>query len=260
MTPWLSGKARSRKDFYGGSNPLGVTIEKHCERNAFLISTIQTFSSTFVTQLNYYRMIKYSTLLFSLVFSIFQTCLGQLKVEWSKSLGSIGEFYAGIEDSDGNMVLVGEANNQEAEHYAVRDFSILKVNQLGDLMWQQHFGGSGIDVAVSVCESSDKGYVFVGNSSSKDGDIPKNHGVEDLVAAKYSNSGKLVWKFVYGGSGVDNARKIIATSDGGFAIVGTSDSKDKDVSVNYGDVDCWVLKLSCQRHERMGNKHWRFWC
>ena len=50
----------------------------------------------------------------------------------------------------------------------------------------------------------------------------------------------LTWERTYGGSDNDEARSLIQTTDGGYALAGATSSK------GAGDVDFWVIKLDHQ--------------
>ena len=52
------------------------------------------------------------------------------------------------------------------------------------------------------------------------------------------------WQRCLGGSGDDEAKCMIQTSDGGYAVVGYNSSKDGDVKGSLGKKDAWIVKLS----------------
>ena len=52
------------------------------------------------------------------------------------------------------------------------------------------------------------------------------------------------WAVNYGGTGEDRANDLIQTSDGGYLVVGTTSSRNNDVSENKGGKDIWLVKLS----------------
>ena len=52
----------------------------------------------------------------------------------------------------------------------------------------------------------------------------------------------IAWQNTYGGTGDDTARSIIQTADGGYIIVGNTDSNDFDVLFSHGDTDGWLVK------------------
>ncbi|WP_420603387.1 hypothetical protein [Flagellimonas sp.] len=64
--------------------------------------------------------------------------------------------------------------------------------------------------------------------------------------------GEVDWIKNYGGSGEDTAQKVIQTTDGGYAVLGFSNSTDGDITGKATDVnDYWLLKLDAD-----GNLQW----
>jgi hypothetical protein len=64
--------------------------------------------------------------------------------------------------------------------------------------------------------------------------------------------GETEWVKNFGGSGEDTAQAIIATSDGGYAVLGYSNSTDGDLTDKSTEVnDYWLLKLNAD-----GNLQW----
>ncbi len=62
----------------------------------------------------------------------------------------------------------------------------------------------------------------------------------------------MIWEKTYGGSGFDAAQAVVASSDGGYFVVGNSKSSDKDASINYGENDLWMIKTDAE-----GNLVWQ---
>ncbi|SNY95126.1 hypothetical protein [Flagellimonas pacifica] len=64
--------------------------------------------------------------------------------------------------------------------------------------------------------------------------------------------GEVDWIKNFGGSGEDTAQKIIQTTDGGYAVLGFSNSTDGDIAEKTTNVnDYWLLKLDAE-----GNLQW----
>jgi hypothetical protein len=66
-----------------------------------------------------------------------------------------------------------------------------------------------------------------------------------LLTFVYSQSQipKIQWEKKFGGSKNEKAKSIQVTEDGGYVIVGTTNSKDGDFSRNHGKEDIWIFKL-----------------
>lgn len=105
-------------------------------------------------------------------------------------------------------------------------------------------GGTGIDIANCIRQTSDGGYIVAGESSSNDGDVSFNYGQTDYWIVKLSSSGTIQWQKSYGGSNFDKAYSIAQTTDGGYIIAGETDSNDGNVSGLHGLQDFWIIKVS----------------
>ena len=106
------------------------------------------------------------------------------------------------------------------------------------------FGGSKNDGARSVISTDDGGYAVLGFSQSNDGDITDKPTAQyDYWLLKFNANDELQWQKTYGGSNDDRGEKIIQTTDGGYALIGSSKSSDEDASENAGFQDIWILKL-----------------
>ena len=67
----------------------------------------------------------------------------------------------------------------------------------------------------------------------------------DILLTKTNAEGNEEWFKIYGGSSYDKASDLIATNDGGYAIVGSTSSYGK------GNYDIYVIKVN-----RMGKEEW----
>lgn len=107
------------------------------------------------------------------------------------------------------------------------------------------FGGSKNDSFQSIINSTDGGYAILGFTQSNDDDITdKTDESFDYLLLKFSSDDTLQWSKTFGGSEDDRGAEVIATNDGGFAILGYSKSSDGDVYENNGDQDFWIVKIS----------------
>ncbi|UCH14681.1 MAG: hypothetical protein JSV22_01650, partial [Bacteroidales bacterium] len=149
----------------------------------------------------------------------------------------------------GGYIIAGGSPSNDGDvtgNHGESDFWIVKLNSSGDIEWQKSLGGSSNDYAWSIKQTSDNSYVIAGNSSSNDGDVSTNYGDTDYWIVKLTASGDIEWEKAFGGSGVDEARSITLTADGGYIIAGFSNSNDGDVTGNHGDTDYWIVKLSSE--------------
>ena len=178
-------------------------------------------------------------------------------VAWQKTLGGSGvEFGASIQQtSDGGYIIAGTTNSNNGDVsglYGGYDYWIVKLSPSGEISWQKTIGGSKDDLAYSIQQTSDSGYIVAGGSNSTNGDVQGNHGKTDYWILKLSEVGDLQWQKTLGGTDDDLAIGIQQTSDKGYIIAGNSFSNDGDVSGNHGGQDFWVVRLSPE-----GNLVWQ---
>ena len=173
-------------------------------------------------------------------------------IQWQKSLGgSLNDNAAAIQQTyDGGYIVAGSSNStfgQITGHHGdstTADYWVVKLNDTGAIQWQKSLGGSNNDNAYSVLQTLDSGYIVSGSSSSADGDVTVNYGGQDYWVVKLSKSGTIQWQKTLGGSGDDVAYYAQETADSGYVVTGTTNSTDDNITVNHGDYDYWVVKLS----------------
>jgi len=111
-------------------------------------------------------------------------------VLWRKCFGGNDDdhAYAVYPTSDGGSIIggVAESNNGDVSgnHGGQFDYWILKLDAGGNMAWQKCLGGTQIDEARSVQQTTDGGYIVAGQSNSNDGDVTGNHGYEDYWVVK----------------------------------------------------------------------------
>jgi gliding motility-associated-like protein len=112
--------------------------------------------------------------------------------------------------------------------------------------WALHYGGSSVDIPLVIKFTADGGTVAAGYTTSKDGQVgtQANREYWDLWVVKLNNCGIIQWQRSFGGSGYESARDIVQTPDGGFIVLGETNSTDGDVAAGYGGTkDIWLLKM-----------------
>ena len=182
-------------------------------------------------------------------------------IEWDKSYGTDDFDYgqAIISTSDGGFLIggastIGSGGNLTCEPFNFNAEAILlKLNFLGNIEWQNCYGGSGHEGIWGMEELID-GYILVGYGSSNDGDLIGSgwHGEGDIWVIKIDFFGNIIWQKCYGGSRFETSHKIFSTSDNDFVIVGSTQSHDGDVTNNntiseYSN-DIWFLKINNERN------------
>ena len=167
---------------------------------------------------------------------------------WETALGgsSGDQAFDIVQDQDGNYVVAGFAlmpNSQFPDSPGSRDFWIVKLSPLGNVIWENNFGGNSVDGANSINLTTDGGYIVGGYTQSTNGDITHNFGNTDYWVIKLDSAGNLQWQKSLGGSNVDQLYAVKQTSDNGYIIVGNTMSSDGNVAFNHGGSDIWIVKL-----------------
>ncbi len=169
-------------------------------------------------------------------------------IQWKKTYGGSDNDwpYSIQQTSDGGYIMAGltmSNNGDVSGNHGDRDCWVVKLNQIGGIQWSKTLGGSDIDEAFSVRQTSNGGYIVAGGSWSNNGDVSVNKGFDDVWVVKLNEAGAIQWQKSMGGSSSDNAKSIIQTADGGYILAGESTSSDGDVSFNHGNTDFWIVKL-----------------
>jgi hypothetical protein len=154
-------------------------------------------------------------------------------IEWTKTYKETG-FHAGVfkvllvATSDGGYLLAGRKYKSD-EYFTESDVWLVKTDEKGTIEWTQTYGRKYVDRANAVVEVSDRGYVIAGSNGEATGlpgDIDHKLGINlppDMWLFKVDASGNMEWERTYGGDGWDVASALVATSDGGYAMAGTTD-------------------------------------
>jgi hypothetical protein len=152
-------------------------------------------------------------------------------VQWEKTFGSGSDEwgYSIQQTSDGGYIIAGLTSSYGAGGY---DVYLIKTNSNGDMQWQKTFGGSSVDGAYSVQQTSDGGYVIVGYTNSY------GVGSSDVYLIKTNSAGDMLWQKTFGGSSSDGGNSVQQTSDGGYVIVGYTNS------YGAGSSDVYLIKTN----------------
>ncbi len=163
----------------------------------------------------------------------------QGNLDWAKTFGGsyYDEVYSIQQTNDGGYILAGNTSSFGA---GSRDVLVLKLlNSQGNVDWAKTIGWSGWDVARSIRQTSDGGYIVAGWTNSF------GAGGYDVLVLKLSSQGNLDWAKTFGGSSSELGYSVQQTNDGGYILAGYTNS------FGVGDYDFLVFKLNSQ-----GNLDW----
>lgn len=157
---------------------------------------------------------------------------------WTKTYGEggIAHAYSICPTADGGFAMAGKFQDSEDDSW---DVYLVRTDSEGDTIWTRTFGGPGDEIARSVIETGDGGFVIAGKTQSVGN---KNWNVYLL---KTDSGGKKTWVKTYGETEMDFAKAVIQTSDGGYALVGAT------MGANGETYDAYFIKTDAD-----GNRKW----
>ncbi|MDN3687135.1 hypothetical protein [Cyclobacterium jeungdonense] len=173
---------------------------------------------------------------------------------WDKTLGGSNDdrLFCATHSPDGGYLLAGESDSpasgdKSGNKKGFSDYWVVKIDGLGNKVWDKTIGGSSGDGPKSFIPTPDGGFLLAGDSwSDATGDKSEdNIGSADYWVVKIDGSGNKVWDKTIGGSSYDYLYSTNASPDGGYLLAGSSDSpasgnKSED---SKGGLDYWVVKL-----------------
>jgi predicted secreted protein len=157
---------------------------------------------------------------------------------WNKTYGGTGddEAYSLVQTGDGGYALAGYTNSFGAGGY---DFWLVKTDATGNMQWNKTYGGTGDDEGGFLVQTADGGYALTGLTTSF------GAGIADFWLVKTNASGNMQWNKTYGGTGADDPSMLVQTGDGGYALIGITNS------FGAGGWDFWLVKTNAT-----GNMQW----
>jgi hypothetical protein len=182
---------------------------------------------------------------------------------WDKTIGTNqdDQAYSVTKSSDGGFIIAGTSSggilgDKTEASKGLKDYWIVKLNGLGQKVWDKTIGGNSDDEPRSIIPTSDGGFAIAGWSDSgiSSDKSEASKGSTDYWIVKINSLGQKVWDKTIGGNSSDEAYAIIASSDGGFVATGLSFSDisgDKTEAVRNNSVDSWTVKL-----DNLGQKVW----
>ena len=133
-----------------------------------------------------------------------------------------GYIIGGASDSG----ISGDKTENRVGATGTSDYWVVKLDTLGNIVWQNTIGGSLYDDLTSLEQTNDGGYIVGGISSSGiSGDKTESSmGGSDYWIIKLTITGNVEWQNTIGGSANDALYDLHQTMDGGYIVGGSSSS------------------------------------
>ena len=148
---------------------------------------------------------------------------------WTKTFGGASQDFGNSvqQTNDGGYIVTGVTESYGAGN---KDAYLIKTDASGDSLWTKTFGGSKFDLGNSVQQTNDGGYIVTGRTASF------GAGSLDVYLIKTDGNGDSLWTKTFGGSSFDLGFSVQQTTDGGYIIIGGTDS------YGNGDRDFYLIK------------------
>ncbi len=164
-------------------------------------------------------------------------------IVWQKDIGKKPEgvytndphddiAYSVEQTNDGGYIIAATTTVPATVWYPVP--WIIKLSSTGDIQWNKEFP-SRLDTngkKFSIKQTSDGGYIYVAS-------LYQSVGHSKVLVMKLNSTGGPEWAKTYHGDNWDNAFEINQTNDGGYIVVGRSNSFSGTIAT-----ELWLLKLS----------------
>tara|TARA_B110000046_G_C13006276_1_gene404550 strand:- start:724 stop:2262 length:1539 start_codon:yes stop_codon:yes gene_type:complete len=110
-------------------------------------------------------------------------------IQWEKTFGGTGHDEANMikQTNDGNYIFIGYTNSSDGDitfSNGSYDFWIVKIDGIGNILWQKTLGGTDEDYGYSIQQTSDGGFITIGYTNSTSLDITENNGLNDFWIVK----------------------------------------------------------------------------
>ena len=195
---------------------------------------------------------------------------------WDRRLYSLQGMVAAeaFATPDGGIILVGSMNGGIGGDVTQPDITnnplgssgqdvwVVKLNAAGTKLWDRRYGGGGNETVQTAIATRDGGLVVVSTTDSgADGNISQpSRGGFDTWTLRLSPTGTVLWERRLGGSRDEAFYGVTETADGGFALLGTTQSgisgdittapRSQAPPATFPQ-DAWLVKL-----DRNGVKRW----
>jgi len=158
--------------------------------------------------------------------------------QWNKTFGRTDKDFANSvkQTTDGGYIIAGGMVSYSTGYYDAR---LMKTDSNGNEQWNKTFGGTRNDVAYSVQQTTDGGYIIAGGTESY------GAGSIDAWLVKIDSNGNKQWDKTFGGTPEDRAMSVQQTTDGGYIIAGSTES------YGAGSYNAWLVKI-----DSSGNRQW----
>lgn len=145
--------------------------------------------------------------------------------------------YSSCPSSEGGVVLLGLTSSFGNS----KEVIVMNVAPDGNVLWSKVYGGQKADIASKIKPTTDGGYIIVGTTASFK--VTR----KDVYLFKIDASGSVQWSKTYGGKYIEYGFDVEQCSDGGYIVVGETNSFEAE------DHDLLTIKVDSQGELQWGH-------
>jgi hypothetical protein len=134
------------------------------------------------------------------------------------------------ECNDDGFALAGFAYNESVSEPPSVPM-VIRTDSQGNTLWEHTYGCGGDEGFASILELESGGFVLTGFTNSS------VNGGRDMILARISPDGSLLWNLTVGGSAYDTGSSLVRLPGNGFAAAGST------ASFGVGDLDMWLVRF-----------------
>jgi len=165
------------------------------------------------------------------------------QILWSKTYGvnnSSNFISTVVKTNDGGFLIAGTREfSSEYDYYS--NIYLVKTDSVGSTIWEKLIGGANDVDCASILQLPGKEYMLVGSS---DESHPGSR-VADFLLMKIDSIGNKIWSKTIGGTKDDYCSSVVPTNDGGYVLLGSTNS------FGAGASDMYLVKT-----DSLGNLLW----
>ncbi len=174
-------------------------------------------------------------------------------LEWEQTYGGSGNDRANevLQTADGGYIIAGSTDSPDGssgKNTDDQDAWLVKIDNIGNLQWQQTYGGPFDDMAKSLTINNFGGYTFVGTTTTAQS--------SDVWVVAVDAQGNMVWQKTFGSEMMnDQGVSILQKSDGDYAI--SANMMSEGLPDPQSDIGLIILDhLGQVKHQgKFGNKY-----
>jgi len=184
---------------YGGDGyDVGVEVIQADDNGYYVAGSSGSFDPGFSNQILLIRINEFGNQLWK------KTYGGEL-AEWAESM---------VESADGNLLISGYTETTDNSY----QFYAMKLTMEGDTIWTRQYGGPSWDLCYQSVALPDGGFALFGQTYSY------GKGEGDFYLVRIDSEGDTIWTRTYGGDLDENGQSISLSDEGGFFLVGHTES------------------------------------